>query len=409
MTAQPWSLPPELSAGMLETGSTGATWAAASAAWMGLASTTLATLGIVGEQMMASLSSILGMRSAIQSAATPPFMTWLASMAAIAFKQSAINAVVAESYGMSRTSMIPSEQSINNRVRELAAESTNFFGQNTPLIGELNGEYAAYTAQNTMIGTTYGEVITAATLPVPIPPPPPLSNAASAVADGAQAVQGATNMVSSAGQGASQAATQATSAVTDTGASTAGTSSDMTSMLGQFGSVLSSPMQMASSLPQSFQQLLSAPMQMFGSLSGMGDLLNGGSTGSSFAPATLAGSGGLPLGSNGINPASMGAGGGGGVPGMGGMGSPLMAKPTGSSDSVSARNTVLSGVSNVAQEKVIGSAPVGTPGSGMAPGAGAAGAGARDRSRSDSVVLSYAGSGDIPRRAAEGNEREQFA
>lgn len=127
MPYHPWGeSTPEINASVIETGSTSATWAAASAAWLGLASATLATMGITGGQMMASLASISGVRSMTHQAATPPFLTWLGSMAGIAFKQAAICAVVAESYGVTRSSMIPSMQSINNRVREAAAEASNF-------------------------------------------------------------------------------------------------------------------------------------------------------------------------------------------------------------------------------------------------------------------------------------------
>ena len=271
MTQHPWGVStPEMNAGVLETGSTAATWAAASAAWLGLAEAALATMGITGGQMAASIASISGLRSATHEAATPPFLAWLGTMAGIAFKQAAVTATVAESYGVARTTMIPSFQSINNRVREAAAEATNFFGQNTPLIAALNAEYAAYTMQNATIGTTYGQVITAATLPVPIPPPPPLSNAAKAFADAGSAMGQAGQLVSQAsGQGVSQSASQAASNVSQ-GANSA--TSPMGAM-SQMSSMFSSPLQAlqsagggASNPLGSLQQLLSAPMQMFGEI-----------------------------------------------------------------------------------------------------------------------------------------------
>lgn len=266
MPNHPWGAStPEMNAGVIETGSSAATWMAASAAWMGLASATMATMGITGGQMAASLESISGVRSAVQAAATPPYLAWLATLAGIAFKQAAITAVVAESYGMARTTMIPSEQSINNRVREMAAEATNFFGQNTPLIAELNAEYGEYTVQNATIGNTYGEVVTAATLPVPIPPPPPLSNAAQAAADSSQALAQGAQMASRAGSGElTQAASKAVSSVGSGGPS------EMSSMFSAPMQALQSASQSLSSAPQSFGQLLQAPSQLFGSASGLG-------------------------------------------------------------------------------------------------------------------------------------------
>ncbi|MFA5710759.1 PPE domain-containing protein [Mycolicibacterium sp.] len=407
MPNHPWGAStPEMNAGVLETGSTSATWAAASAAWMGLASATLATMGIVGGQMAASLTSISGMRSATAAAATPPFLSWLGSLAGIAFKQAAITAVVAESYGMARSSMIPSMQAINNRVREAAAEASNIFGQNTPLIAALNAEYGAYTTQNASIGSTYGQVITAATIPVPIPPPPPLGNAAKTGADAASALSEAAQNVASAGGGqASKAASQAASGVGQ------GASSP-TDAMGQMSSLFQAPMQAAqsgmqslSSFPQSFQQLLSAPMSMFGSMSGLGDMLGGGSTGPSFSPA-LTGSGGLPLG--GGSPASLGGGGVGMGGGIGAPGGGLLSRADGASNS---RSSVLSGVStsSPAQERMAGTTMGGGPGGAVPPGmAGAGAGGSRSRSGEVSVVSYGAGDKDSTRRGAAGSERDLF-
>jgi PPE-repeat protein len=403
MPNHPWGAStPEMNAGVLETGSSAATWMAASAAWMGLASATMATIGITGGQMAASLESISGVRSAVQTAATPPYLAWLTTLAGIAFKQAAITAVVAESYGMARTTMIPSEQSINNRVREMAAEATNFFGQNTPLIGELNAEYGEYTIQNATIGNTYGEVITAATLPVPIPPPPPLSNAAQAAADSSEALAHGAQMASRAGSGElTQGASKAASSVGSGG------SSELSSMLSAPMQALQSAGQSLSSAPQSFGQLLQAPSQLFGSASGLGDLLGGGSTANSFSPA-LAGAGGLPLGGAGLH---SGAGSGlGGVGGLGGGLSNALAARPGSSTSSNSRTSVLSGIStSPVQEKLAGATTTAGPGGAMGPGAAGLGAGSGGRSRrSDAVMVAYPDDDGSPRRGAQDTERDLF-
>lgn len=409
MPNHPWGAStPEMNAGVLETGSTSATWAAASAAWMGLASTTLATMGITGSQMVASTTTMSGVRSMTHAAATPPFLAWLGSMAGIAFKQAAIAAVVAESYGVARSSMIPSVQSINNRVREAAAEASNIFGQNTPLIAALNAEYGAYTMQNAAIGSTYGEVITAATLPVPIPPPPPLSNAGKAAGDAANAMS---NVASQASGQASQAASQASSTLGQ------GSSNPASSMMGQAGQLFSAPMQAVQGLSspmQGMQSLLSAPMQMFGSASGMGDLFGGGKTGSSFSPMLTGGGGGLPLGAGmgSGGGAGLGGGGGGGLGMGGGLGNTLASRAEASSGSNS-RNAVLSGISAGAptQERM-GGVSTSSGGGAIPPGAmgnHGAGAGARTRGTEDAVVT-YTSAGDLPpRRAASSSERDLFS
>lgn len=406
MPAHPWGAStPEMNAGVLETGSTSATWAAGSAAWMGLATAAMATMGIVTQQMGATLTSMSGIRSATHAAATPPFLAWLAGMAGIAFQRAAVNAVVAEGYGLARTTMIPSVQSVNNRVREHAAEASNVFGQNTPLITALNAEYGVYTVDNATIGTTYGEVIAAATLPIPIPPPPPLGSAAQAAADAGQAAQQSAQLVAQAGNGAmSQAASQS--------AGQAGSSGDMlSSMTGQMGQMFQAPMQAlqsaGSSLTKPFEsltQLFSAPMSMFGSASGMGNLLGGGTTGNSFSPTSMAKAGGLPLGANGLGSGGgMGLGGG----GLGAYGGGLSGSNKASTASVS-RTSVLSGVSTMTQERLAGAPAGGFGGGGIPPGAAARGEQGR-RSEASSAVLTFGPKDDESvRRGAAGSERDLF-
>lgn len=430
MTQHPWGAStPEMNAVVIETGTTGATWAAASAAWLGLAETTLATMGITGTQMAASIASISGMRSMLQDAATPPFMTWLGTMAGIAFKQAAVTATVAESYGMARTTMIPSIQSINNRVREAAAEASNFFGQNTPLIVALNAEYAAYTMQNATVGTTYGQVITAATLPVPIPPPPPLSNAAKTAGEAGSAMNQAAQLVSQAGNGsATQAAQQASQAVGQGGN---GATSPANAM-GQMTQLFQAPMQMLQSVGQGggmsnpmqmLQQFMGPLQSMFGQAGGLGDMLGGGSTGDAFSPLLTGAGGGLPLGSAGLG-GSLGGGGLGGGAGAGaggGLGGGLgggVGAGVGGLGQLASRSEhgtavrggpALSGVTSpgLVNERVATTAGAG--GMPMSPAHGAHGAGA-ERGRRDSVIATaQPGYVEPPRRPASGIDRDRFS
>lgn len=416
MTQHPWGAStPEINATVIETGSTGATWAAASAAWIGLANATMAAATITGGQMAASIASISGIRSMTAEAATPPFLTWLGTMAGIAFKQAAVCAAVAESYGVTRATMIPSVQSINNRVREAAAEASNFFGQNTPLIVALNAEYAAYTMQNATIGTTYGSAVTAATLPVPIPPPPPLGNAAKAAGDAASAMSQAGQLVSQAGsQSASQAAQQASSAVNQGG------SGNPASMMGQFGQMFQAPMQALQSVGggmgnpmQSFQQMLSPMMSMFGQSGGLGEFLGGGSTGDAFSPMLTGAGGGLPLGSAGLGGgagAGMGAGGGGGgISAGGGIGglSPLSNLANRTETYSGAGRSMLSGVTSPGLVDPRAAAPMTSSGMPMSP-AGMAGAGSGAGRGREGEGETVAASVAPVRRTMTAEERELF-
>lgn len=423
MTQHPWGAStPEMNAGVLETGPTAATWVAAAEAWVGLAQATIMAAATTGGQMMASITSISGLRSMLAEVATPPFLAWMGTMVGIALRQAAVNAQVAMQYTATRGAMIPSVQAVNNRVREAAAEASNIFGQNTPLIVALNAEYAAYTMQNASLGTAYGSAVTAATIPVPIPPPPPLSNAAKAAADAGSALGQAGQLVSQAGnQGASQAASQANSMV-----SQGGSAANPAGSMGQFGQMFSGALQSLQGAGgqmgnpfQSVQQLLSAPSQLFGQMSGMGGMLNP-STGDAFSPVlTGAGAnGGLPLGAAGLGAGGgagggLGAGGGGGIGGgigggvgAGGLGS--LAAKYDSAGSAS-RTSILSGVTSPALLSERGVTATATQGGGMPMAPGSA-AGASDRSgrREVAVASAYSDSPAPVRREATGRERDLF-
>ncbi|BBY54077.1 PPE domain-containing protein [Mycobacterium koreense] len=397
MPMHPWGASrPEMNSGVIETGSTSATWMAASAAWMGLSDVAMVTMGIVGAQMFASTTTISGIRSLTHEAATPPFLAWLATMAGIAAKQAAVTEIVAGSYGMTRSSMIPSVQSITNRVNERAAEATNFFGQNTPLIAELNTEYAEYTAQNAALGTTYGEVITAATLPTPIPPPPPLGSLATTAGDAASSLGDAASQI---GQAAPQAMSQAASQGTQGG---------------EMSQMFQAPMQAAQSAgqalsqgPQGLSQLMQAPAQAFGQISSLGSLMNGGSTGDSFSPALGTSGGGLPLGAH--SGLGSGAGAGSGVGSGAGAGSGLgQLARAGSSSSAMSKNPVLSGIST-AQEKTATSTGSGMGRGGMMPAHGGHPSGSSRRARDASIVTATTSAPPSARREAKGAERDLFS
>jgi PPE-repeat protein len=308
---------------------------------------------------------------------------------------------------MTRTTMIPSVQSINNRVREAAAEASNFFGQNTPLIAALNAEYAGYTMLNATLGTTYGQVISAATLPIPIPPPPPLGNAAKAAGEAGSAIAEAGQV---AGRVGSQSLTQATQASSQVSQGT-GATNPMGAMT-QLGQLVQGPMSALQPLTQApmqlMQQVLGPVTQLFGQASGMGNMFGGGSTGDAFSPLLAGGGGGLPLGGAGLTGGAgaggglgagggaggIGAGGGGGGLGAGGLGT-LSAKSENAT--ITRGGTVLSGVTSpgVTGDRVTTAGG----GGGMPMGHGGQGSGG-DRVRRDAVMTSSPPSFlDLPRRA----------
>jgi PPE-repeat protein len=391
---------PQANSTVIETGSTEVSWMTASESWLMLGEVAMATMGIVGTQMFASIASMNGIRSMTHEMLTPPFLLWLASMAAIAFKQALVTEIVAMSYGQTRATMIPTVVSNQNRIDEAITEATNVFGQNSGLIAYLNGEYAEYTVQNASLGMTYGDVITGMTLPTPIPPPPPLGNLLGTAGQAAGSLGDAASQLGQVGQGVSQEAAQVASQVAGNGSSAMGG-------MDQFASLAQAPAQIAGQLPQA----VSAPGQLVGQLAGQlgnfTNMFNGGSTGNAFAPALASHNGGLPLGSHFGSGTGAGVGTGGGSGSMGGAGTLSAASRGGGGGNLS-RSAVLTGITSPTDTQA---APNSTGGrGGMAPPIGIHPNQGETRKKREHTVLTAANSGDTGgNREARGSDRELFS
>lgn len=403
MAIHPWgAMLPQANSTVIETGSAEPTWMTASESWMMLGDSALMTMGITGAQMFASIASIQGIRSMTHEALTPPFLTWLASMAGIAYKQAIITELVAMSYTQTRATMIPTAVSNQNRIDEAIAEATNFFGVNSPLIAQLNADYAEFTVQNATLGTTYGDVITTATLPTPIPPPPPLGSLAQTAGQAANSLGDAAGQAAQAAQGASQEAAQAASQVSGQGSSAAGGMDQMASMF-------STPAQMVGQIPQTLSQAGQGlnPSQLSGVLGQFSSLFNGGSTGGSFSPtpSLAAQSGVLPLGGG----HGSGAG---GMTGAGGAmgGSGMLQRSTSGGGNAGNGRPVLTGIAPPAESGTVTNASGGARGGMMPPPGGGSHQGSRTSRREPVVRLSAVhGSGDGNRTGAKAPERELFS
>jgi len=87
-------------------------------------------------------------------------------------------------YTTAAAATIPFEEVVENRIREVMLELTNFFGFNTAAIAANNGQYAEYWAQNASAMMGYLAAITAlvAELAIPLIPNPTMANPAAAAA-----------------------------------------------------------------------------------------------------------------------------------------------------------------------------------------------------------------------------------
>ena len=383
MPTETWSgYPPEMNSGRWEAGTGPASWEAAALLWTDFAAIVMAaatelvtTIGMLTGVTITGLSSVAMMSSSV------PFFGWLATMEAHALLQAAACQTVALAWATATTGIIPLPVVTQNRITEAHAEATNFFGVNTPLIGELNREYAQFWTQDGAYMMTYDEAVSLATKPKMAPPPPPLSSAAKAAGD---AAQGLAEVGANTAQNASKlgdTASQFSDAASQTGSSASDPMSSMMGMASQTGGQMGGQFQ---SLTQPLQSLTQPLQSMLGQFSGgpqFGQGLDG-----AFSPSSLgAATGGLPL-SSGMSGGGAGMGGGGG--GMGGAmgGGGAMGSMNGSGSKLSSSST-LSGVpgpSMGAGSKMGGNGMMGGGGMG---GAGAGGAGGQGSSKKAETIL----------------------
>jgi len=265
---EPWAAYlPEFNAIRQELGPGVATWLASGTMWSTMAAMVAEASAAFGAEVGTVGTNWHGLSQAQLVAAVPPFMSWLATAGGVAAANALAAYGVAEAFAISQGTMIPTPLVSQNRISELIAEATNFFGINTGLIAMLNGQYTEFWTNNAATMMSYDEAVQLAPVPKPISPPPPLANAMAAAAQGAEstAIAAANQGTQAATQAASQAQQPASTAA-EAPASSAQTM--MTSVLGSGGQLLSAPTQALSSGPQSLTQPLQSMMQPFQSLLG---------------------------------------------------------------------------------------------------------------------------------------------
>lgn len=371
-----WSgYPPEINSGRWEAGTGPSSWTATSMVWTQFAGIVgAATAALAAEIAMLTGTTLTGETSVGVAVSSVPFYGWLMSLEAIAVEHAVACATVAEAWGAATSGIIPLPVVNENRISEATAEATNAFGQNSPLIAELNREYAQFWTQDATSMLNYDNAVVLATAPKMVPPPPPLTNLGTA----SQSLMSQAGKVAQAG---SQAASRMTSATDGLSQATQGGGSQMMSqMMGPMQSV----MQSATQAPQQMMKPLQSLTQPLQSM--LGQFMNGpqmgGGLGSAFSATSLGSTtGGLPMSSSGLGGGGMGMGGGGG--GLGNIGhlagsSEKVARPIGNLSGVPA--PTLGGGGQLAASN---SAMTGG-GGGMG---GAGGAGAQTQTRKSEDIL----------------------
>ncbi|MFL0181303.1 MULTISPECIES: PPE family protein [unclassified Mycobacterium] len=147
--------PPEINSGLIYTGPGSGPLLEAAAAWSQLSSE-LMTSATATHSVIANLDSTwTGAGSAAATASTAPYVAWLEQASATAATNAALATQAAGLFEAARAASVPPAVIAANRAMLLALISTNFFGQNTPLIQATEHQYEVMWATDGAAMDTY--------------------------------------------------------------------------------------------------------------------------------------------------------------------------------------------------------------------------------------------------------------
>ncbi|UVO10921.1 PPE family protein [Mycobacterium sp. SVM_VP21] len=147
--------PPEINSGLIYTGPGSSPLLEAAAAWTQLSSE-LMTSATATHSVIANLDSTwTGAGSAAATASTAPYVAWLEQASATAATNAALATQAAALFEAARAASVPPAVIAANRAMLLALVSTNFFGQNTPLIQATEHQYEVMWATDGAAMDTY--------------------------------------------------------------------------------------------------------------------------------------------------------------------------------------------------------------------------------------------------------------
>ncbi len=227
-------LPPEINSGRMYTGPGSGSMLTAAAEWEQLAAE-LHSAAAAYDSVTSGLATgpWSGPAATAMAAAAQPYVTWLRGTGTQA-EQTARQAVAAAAaYATAVAGVVPPAVITANRALLNQLVATNFFGQNSPAIGEAERQYAEMWAQDAAVMYRYAASSAAASALTVFSRPPQTTNASGQAAQSAAVAQATT---AGAGTGANNALSTVTSAVGQvspfTGLATQGMSAAMTSWSG---------------------------------------------------------------------------------------------------------------------------------------------------------------------------------
>ncbi len=188
------TLPPEINSARMYLGPGSGPMMAAAAAWdvlaNGLESVWRGCSSVISRLQGESWSG--GASEAMGSAAAP-YVVWVATASAKAEQAASQARAAAAAYETAFAATVPPALVTANRARLASLIATNIFGQNTPLIGQIEAAYEEMWAQDAAAMYTYAASSSAATSLTQFNEPPPTTNAGGQSAQAAAVAQTASS------------------------------------------------------------------------------------------------------------------------------------------------------------------------------------------------------------------------
>lgn len=302
-----WAGPPETIAAMFEAGSPDSV-ITNNVVWLTETVNHGASLGLSGANTAATAAQWQGVGAVASETVVTALNAGLQTLVGWTAEKIAITQAAVDAFMLARSTVIPSLVSQTNRDEWTVLNSTNFLGQNTPVIVDRDTEYfGEHWPHNSGVGWTYAGALSALIAALAVPPPvTPMGASPAAPATAGEALtQAATQIGMSNGlqvsTGVAQSAGQAASSPAD-GAI-------------QLGSLMQQPLQMLQGATEPLNQMLQAPSKIFESVGNLPQSLMQ-SMGGMF-PATAASNAGAVAAEPLLTGGGTAAGGGGGFPGAG--------------------------------------------------------------------------------------------
>jgi PPE-repeat protein len=186
------ALPPEVNSALMYTGPGSSSFQVAASAWNGLAAELQSTAQGY-ETTITQLASDAwnGPASAAMASAAQPYITWLQETSAQAEQAAAQAQAAVAAYEQAFAATVAPPLVAANRAETAAAVQANVFGQYTPLIAQLEAQYAQMWAQDAAAMYGYAGQSASATQVTPFATPTQTTNPAG-TASQASAVSAAT-------------------------------------------------------------------------------------------------------------------------------------------------------------------------------------------------------------------------